>query len=119
MTSLPSLQSCCAILAALFLLQACVSDHAERIYITLPPSASTPAVLNQVPTRPFNVVADVQWVGSGSAKMAQRAQQLGGDAVVIQYLGGNVMLSGLSAEQMDAKSTTFNRMAGTVIQYKK
>lgn len=118
MTSLPSLLGRCALLVVL-LLQACVSDHAERIYITLAPAASTPAVLNQVPTRPFNVVADIQWVGGGSAKMAQRAQQLGGDAIIIQYLGGNVLLAGLSAEQMNAKSTTFIRMAGTVIQYKK
>jgi hypothetical protein len=96
----------------------CVSDHAERVYINLPASISPPTILAKIPTQPFDVVADIQWVGRGDKKMVERAKKLGGDAVIVQYLGGNVLLSSLTGEQANATSTTFSRMSGTVIKYK-
>lgn len=96
----------------------CVSDHAERVYIALPVSVNSPTILYQIPTQPFDVVADIQWVGRGNEKMVERAKKLGGDAVIVQYLGGNVLLSSLTGEQANATSTTFSRMSGTVIKYK-
>jgi hypothetical protein len=100
-------------------LGSCVTDHAERVYITKP-SLSTPAdVLTVIPQKSYDVIADIQWQGGTIQKMASRAAQLGGDAVIIQLLGGNVHLTGLSPEEMNKENKTFNRMAGTVIKYRK
>lgn len=97
----------------------CVMDHAERVYAAHPPSIHPAVVLTSIPQEPYEVIADVQWEGGTVKKMAARAAQLGGDAVIIQLLGGNVYLSSLSPEEMNRSSSTFNRMAGTVIKYKR
>jgi hypothetical protein len=107
------------LLSLLIVLSSCVTDHAERVYIPLPPSNSPVAVLNAIPPTPFEVVADIQWEGGSMQKMASRAAQLGGDAVIIQLLGGGVDFRNRSPEEMNKNAKTFNRMAGTVIRYKK
>jgi hypothetical protein len=97
----------------------CVAtDHAERVYLSLPPAATKPEVLGQIPSRPYDIVADIQWQGGTQAKMAQRAQMLGGDAVIVQFLGGLVPYNSITAEEANASNTVFNRMTGTVIKYK-
>lgn len=101
------------------LLSSCVTDHAERVYVPLPPTSTPAQVLHAIPEAPFEVVADIQWEGGSWKKMATRAAQLGGDAVIVQVLGGNVDLRKRSPEEMNKSSTTFNRMIGTVIRYKK
>lgn len=101
------------------LLSSCVTDHAERVYVPLPPTSTPAQVLHAIPATPFEVIADIQWQGGSRQKMATRAAQLGGDAVVVQLLGGNVDLRSRSPEEMNKGSTTFNRMIGTVIRYKK
>ncbi len=106
-------------LVVILSISACVTDHAERVYVSLPPSSAPPTILRQVPTQPFETIADVQWVGGTPAMMAQRAQRLGGDAVYIQNLGGLVPFSNISAEQNTYNHTSFTRMTGTVIRYKK
>jgi len=108
-----------AIFLAVPFLESCVTDHAERVYITKPPLSSPADVLTVIPQKPYDVIADIQWQGGTFQKMASRAAQLGGDAVIIQLLGGNVYLTGLSPEEMNKDSKTFNRMAGTVIKYKR
>lgn len=106
-------------LAVLVMLSGCVSDHAERVYLNLTPSATKPDLLYQIPTRPFDVVADIQWMGHMTSKMVARAQALGGDAVIVQYLGGLVPFASLTAEEANVRSKTFTRLSGTVIKYKK
>lgn len=101
------------------LLGSCVMDHAERVYATHPPSMNPAVVLTAIPQEPYDVIADVQWEGGSVKKMASRAARLGGDAVIVQLLGGNVSLASLSPEEMNRSSQTFNRMAGTVIKYKR
>ena len=101
------------------LLGSCVMDHAERVYVSYPPSITPAEVITVIPQKPYDVIADVQWQGGTIKRMASRAAQLGGDAVIIQLLGGNVSLASLSPEEMNRSSQTFNRMAGTVIKYKR
>jgi len=100
------------------LLGSCVVDHAERVYISHSPSINRATILTETPKGSYDVIADIQWQGGTLNKMASRAAQLGGDAVIVQLLGGNVSLSSLSPEEMNRTSKTFNRMAGTVIKYK-
>lgn len=95
------------------------NDGAERVYIKLSGHKNSVEVLSEPPQREYELIADVQWEGGTVKKMQKRAQYLGGDAVIIKLLGGQVdrtpqILSADSA--MGGK--TFNRMVGTVIKYK-
>jgi hypothetical protein len=85
--------------------------------MSLPPSTTPAKVLYAIPTERHALVADIQWSGGDVKKMSSRATALGGDAVIIQFLGGNVDFSSVSPEEANQKNSTFNRMAGTVIKY--
>jgi hypothetical protein len=95
----------------------CVQDHAERLYMSLPPTQGSATVLYSIPSRKYSLVADIQWNGGNVNKMASRAASLGGDAVIIQFLGGNVDFSSISPEQANQSNSTYTRMAGSVIKY--
>jgi len=85
----------------------------------LPEHKGAIEVLSEPPTKPYEVVADVQWEGGSVKQMIDRAKKLGGDAVIIKLLGGSIILpttQTLSADSA-AQGKTFHRMVGTIIKY--
>jgi hypothetical protein len=98
---------------------ACSSDVANRYYASekFPPKAESEVeVLREPPSRPHVIIADFQSRGEGERAMRRKAAAIGADAVIVQFLGGQVKAS--SEWAGSASNGTYTRITGTAIRYK-
>src|SRR5262245_48310682 len=105
----------------LLVITSCVSDVANRYYgsVRYPPRKPEEVeVLRLRPNRDFTVIADFQSRGDTIEGMRQKAAQIGADAVIISLLGGFYDVHEEWASQ-DRYNTTYSRITGTAIVYKK
>lgn len=104
----------------ILLLSACATDVANRYYAstTYPPkNPDQVAILNQAPTRPYEVIADFQSRGESSKSVRNKAAKIGADAVIITILGGFYSRFDQWAST-DTQMDTYTRICGTAIIYK-
>jgi hypothetical protein len=109
-----------ACLIALFCCSGCVSDEANRYYLSekFPPkSVKDVEVLTGEPKRPYIVVADFQARNASSDYMRKRAAEIGADAVIVVPAGGYYERDEVWAGR-DRQSGTYTRMTATAIKYK-
>jgi len=97
----------------------CAGDVANRYYGSARYDAvpvSEVQVLLAPPAEPFDIIADFQARNADARFMQKQAAEIGADAVIVTYLGGQVKFSQTWASQPD--NGTFSRIAGTAIRYK-
>lgn len=106
-------------LAFCLLAGGCTSDVANRYYASerFPEKVvDQVAILSEPPTRPHDIIADFQSRGESANDIRRKAAKIGADAVIVQYLGGQVRES---AEWVgDASNRTYSRITGTAIRYR-
>jgi hypothetical protein len=98
----------------------CVSDAAHRYYAVerYPPrKAAEVEVLRDLPSRPFDVIADLQARGASIEWMRKEAAKIGADAVIVGTYGGYRSRSDEWASQ-DEHADSYTRITGTAIKYK-
>jgi hypothetical protein len=103
-----------------FCLVGCVSDEANRYYLTetLPPkNVKDVEVLREAPQRPYIVIADLQANHASIGYVRKRAAQIGADAVIVVPVGGYYSRDEVWAGK-DRNSNTYTRMLATAIKYK-
>ncbi len=101
------------------LISACVSDVANRYYATETYPAKAPEeveILSKPPTRAHDVIADFQSRGESAEDLQRKAAKIGADAVIVQYLGGQVRES--SEWAGSAGVGNYTRITGTAIRYR-
>ena len=95
-----------------------VSDQAHRLYIDQPLPSKDQAevlILFTKPDRPFTVIADLQARNASPEYMQGKAAEIGADAVLCAYLGGQRNYSDEWADVDTSK--TYRRIAGTAIVF--
>ena len=105
----------------LALLGGCVSDQAHRYYAdTKYPvkAVDEVEVLREAPSEPYEVIADFQARGASIEYMRKKAAQIGADAVIVGTYGGYRSKSDAWASE-DKYSSTYSRITGTAIKYKR
>ena len=108
------------IVILLVYLAGCVSDEANRYYLSekLPPKdINEVEVLKQEPEKPYIVVADFQACGASVRHMQKRAAQIGADAVIVTPVGGWYSEGEIWADS-DRNASSYSRLIGTAIKYK-
>lgn len=104
----------------LFCLPGCVTDVANRYYGEMkypPKDPSHVEVLRVQPQRDFSVIADFQSRGETAEDLRSKAAQIGADAVIIAYLGGEYNRGDQWAGS-DSMHDTYSHIVGTAIKYK-
>lgn len=99
----------------------CASDQATRIYSPnkyAPRIASEVEILSQPPSRTYEVLADFQSRGETRSDMQRRAAEVGADAVIVIFVGGQRARSDEKAGE-DTYAGTYSRVVGTAIKYTK
>lgn len=99
----------------------CVSDQAHRYYADTmyPPKAVDEVeVLQDAPTRPYEVIADFQARRASVDYMREKAAQIGADAVIVGMYGGYRSRGDHWANE-DKHSNTYSRITGTAIRYRR
>jgi len=103
------------------LLSGCAVDVANRYYSATnypPTDPKKVEILRQAPSRPYEVIADFQSRGESPKSVAKKAAKVGADAVIIAILGGYYHLGTQWASQ-DSQASTYTRIVGTAIRYKR
>jgi hypothetical protein len=97
----------------------CVTDVANRYYSSErypPKNIEEVEILQQPPARPHEIIADFQSRGENARDLQKKAAKIGADAVIVQYLGGQVREG---AEWVgEASNGTYTRITGTAIRYR-
>lgn len=107
--------------ALLLLLTGCASDVANQYYAAVhyPPKPTKEVeVLFKNPTRPYEVIADLQARNAGAASMRRQAAKIGADAVIVSFLGGYFSTSTEWADEKRMMNDNYSRVTGTAIKYK-
>lgn len=98
----------------------CVTDVANRYYLTekFPPKAPAEvSILYSKPARPFNVIADFQSRGESATSLQQQAAEIGADAIIVSSFGGTYSFGERWAGS-DKYSGSGSRVVGTAIRFK-
>ena len=102
-------------------LAGCASDVANRYYA----SEKYPAkpvdqveVLQQEPSRPYDVIADFQSRGEDAQDMRRKAARIGADAVIVTRLGGVYGNGEQWSEERQFTRKSYSRITGTAIRYR-
>jgi len=102
------------------LLSGCASDVAGRYYSNEKYPAR-PAdeveVFTSAPTRPYEVIADLQARGASVNYMKRQAAKIGADGIIVSMLGGYRSGSDIWAG-IDSYSNTYSRITATAIKFK-
>lgn len=101
-------------------LVSCTTDEANRYYspVRYPERAPNEvAILSSRPSREFIVIADFQSRGGTATAMQKKAAKIGGDAVIVVFLGGYYSLNDQWANS-DSQNDSFSRITATAIKYK-
>ncbi len=110
-----------AVLMVSMFASGCASDQATRIYAPnkyAPRIASEVEILSQPPSSTYEVLADFQSRGESRSDMQRRAAEVGADAVIVVFVGGQRARSDEKAGE-DTYAGTYSRVVGTAIKYTK
>jgi hypothetical protein len=105
----------------LFMFTGCAADVANQYYAAERyPAKPTKEVevLYKNPTRPYEVIADLQARNAGAASMRRQAAKIGADAVIVSFLGGCYNTHSEWADAKNFANDTYSRVTGTAIRYK-
>lgn len=99
----------------------CVTDQAHRYYASerFPPRPKEEVeVFSEIPSEPYEVIADFQARGASVRYMQKKAAEIGADAVIVGMYGGYRAKSDEWASE-DKYAKTYTRITGTAIRYKR
>jgi len=108
------------LLICLFL-TGCVAGEANRYYLRekLPArDIKEVEILRSAPSRPYDVIADLQVSYATAEYMRKRAAEIGADAVILTPTGGWYSRDEVWAGN-DQYSNSYTGLIGTAIKYKK
>lgn len=112
-------QSFILVFAAMLSMAGCVTDVANRYYLSERyPSKNEEQVevLTSTPSRPYVVMADFQARGDSVEGVRRKAAEIGADAVIVSKLGGSYDLREQWAGE-DRFNSTGSRVVGTAVRY--
>ena len=76
-------------------------------------------MLYREPSRPYEVIAELQARNESDQGMQKRAAKIGADAVIVQHLGGRYSPREEWAQQKRTSRKLYTRIVGIAIKYNK
>ncbi|MFO1487990.1 MAG: hypothetical protein U1F65_05900 [Verrucomicrobiota bacterium] len=110
------------LLGAVLLQSGCASDVANQYYadVRYPPRPTKEVeVLFKNPSRPYDVIADLQARNASASTMQRQAAKIGADAVIVSFLGGYYSTRTEWVDEKRMMNDSYSRVTGTAIKYKK
>ena len=108
-------------IAIALLISGCVSDQANRYYgVERFPAKPIEQVevLYDIPTRPYDIIADFQARGASVKYMREKAVEIGADAVIVGRYGG-YRAKGDEWASKDTFAKSYSRITGTALVYRR